>query len=185
MYDVTSEASFARVLGVKQHATLLYLHNTPSLKSVTACQVDGSIVLAIAGNKQDSDPADWRVPHAEASSFAAAVGASHFRTSAKTGDGVDALFADAAQRGLAARVARPDAPGARLRPSAVCASAPSDCGRVSRLLMWPYVQLTPCLVALCPGGRGQGTAASGTKQKGLIVLDERLEPPAPQQSSCC
>ena len=72
-------------------------------------------MLAIAGNKQDSDPADWRVPHAEASSFAAAVGASHFRTSARTGDGVDALFHDAAQRGLAARSTRSSPPGAPFR----------------------------------------------------------------------
>ena len=75
-------------------------------------QVDGNIALAIAGNKQDADPADWRVTHAEATSLATATGATHFRTSARTGDGVESLFRDAAQRGLAGRSGRSDLPGA-------------------------------------------------------------------------
>ena len=79
-----------------------------------ARQVDGNIALAIAGNKQDSDPADWRVTYAEATSLAAATGATHFRTSARTGDGVDAVFRDAAQRGLTARSTRSEVPGAAL-----------------------------------------------------------------------
>ncbi len=82
-----------------------------------ARKVDGNIALAIASNKQDADAADWRVTHAEATSLATATGATHFRTSARTGDGVDALFRDAAQRGLAARSGRSELPGAALGTS--------------------------------------------------------------------
>jgi len=137
VYDVTSEASFARVRSwikeLKQMVGLSYplyrmqLQCEPSgaaSKRHSGCQqrmyvrqVDGNIALAIAGNKQDADPADWRVTHAEATSLATATGATHFRTSARTGDGVDALFRDAAQRGLAARSGRSELPGAVL---AIC-----------------------------------------------------------------
>lgn len=55
---------------------------------------------------QDTDPRLRAVPHEESASLAAAVGASHWRTSARTGEGCEELFLDAAQRGFDARSAR-------------------------------------------------------------------------------
>lgn len=63
-------------------------------------------MLCIAANKQDTDPKLRVIAHADAVSFAASVGAAHFRTSARSGEGCEELFMDAAQRGFEAQSAR-------------------------------------------------------------------------------
>ena len=60
-------------------------------------------MLCIAANKQDTDLKLRVVSHAEAVAFAISVGATLFRTSARSGEGCDDLLMDAAQRGFEAR----------------------------------------------------------------------------------
>ena len=59
--------------------------------SASFSQVGHDIPLSIAANKQDLQ--DRAVPDERSQSFAAAAGAMYFRTSAKTGTGIEQVAA--------------------------------------------------------------------------------------------
>lgn len=67
-----------------------------------ALQVGEEIILCIAGNKSDLER-HRVVPRQEAADYAVAVGAQYFETSAKSGRGINELFASMAKRLLETR----------------------------------------------------------------------------------
>ena len=60
-------------------------------------QVGAEIILCIAGNKSDLER-HRVVPRQEATDYAVSVGAQYFETSAKSGRGINELFASMAKR---------------------------------------------------------------------------------------
>ncbi|CAE7949215.1 RAB21 [Symbiodinium sp. KB8] len=104
VYDITDVKSFERV---KHWVTELRRMASPSIQ------------LVICGNKADLERSR-KVDNAAAAAYAKEMGASHFLTSAKMGDGLKEAFADLTKReacecGRGPRLHRP-APAKRARP---------------------------------------------------------------------
>ena len=81
-YDITDASSFNRV-----KAWVKELHS----------QADKNISIVIAGNKCDRN-SERQINSHEAVEYARSIGAAHFDTSAKTGKGVQELFAEIAKK---------------------------------------------------------------------------------------
>ena len=81
-----------------------------------ALQVGTEIILCIAGNKSDLER-HRVVPRQEAADYAVLVGAQYFETSAKSGRGINELFASMAKRLVETRKLsnRPSGNGGGLR----------------------------------------------------------------------
>jgi len=91
VYDITDRESFTKVQNwVKE------------LKKI----VGDDIIIVIAGNKGDLEK-NRQVPEADADAYAQSVGATHFKTSAKSGMGVEELFLSLTRRLLETEKKKP------------------------------------------------------------------------------
>jgi small GTP-binding protein len=85
VYDITSEATFIR---------LKALYNNLLVEGF-----EDKVVLVLAGNKEDLVELE-QVPLSTAKDFAESINALYFKTSAKSGIGIDQMFYDACQKYL-------------------------------------------------------------------------------------
>lgn len=110
-----------------------------------------SIQIVIAGNKCDMERLR-KVDKAVAADFAKEMGASHFLTSAKMGDGVKEVFADLTRRAFL-----------------VCRGLAKDQYRSGPLPIPPLASFLPDENASCAGiasKRGEGGSAGGSSADG-------------------
>lgn len=106
VYDITDRSSFERVVAwVKELRKM----------------AEPGIAIVIAGNKSDLE-SERRITEAEAVNYAESVGAKHFSTSAKTGQGVKDMFDELAKQ---------------VMKTLAASSAPTSKGRGAQLLTSP------------------------------------------------
>lgn len=140
VYDITDVKSFERV---KHWVTELRRMASPSIQ------------LVICGNKADLERSR-KVDNAAAAAYAKEMGASHFLTSAKMGDGLKEAFADLTKRIAAIKGAGESA----------AAAAPG--GRRGRR-----------------GESATGPAARAKRSSRFVVVDDDAAEPAKRSGGCC